>query len=170
VSSRLRAALSRERGTPRLVWVPGHAAHVTLRFIGEVPDTTLTAIEAALGPGIAHPPFPVTWQTVGMFPPGRRPRVVWMGATAGHAGLVTLAARLDTQLESVIARREGRRLTPHVTVARVKDAGQGIDWPRVVADATPRATVTDVDHVTLYQSHLSEKGSTYTVRLRVPLY
>jgi 2'-5' RNA ligase len=92
-----------------------------------------------------------------------------MGATAGDAELVTLAGRLDAQLEGVIARREGRAFAPHVTIARVKDAGRGIDWAALVAGATPPATITDVDHVTLYESHIGSKGSTYTVRLRLPL-
>ena len=168
-ASQLRKALSEERTAPRLVWVPPHAAHVTLRFIGEVGDATLPAIEAALGSAISQQPFDVTWQPLGTFPSGRRPRVVWMGALEGREALIALAARVDEQLDGVIAGREGRAFAPPVTIARVRDAAHGIDWSRVVAGVCPRATVTHVDHVTLYQSHLGPKGSTYTVLLRIPL-
>ena len=168
-ASQLRNALPDGRTAPRLVWVPAHAAHVTLRFIGEVGDSTLRAIESALGSAISQPPFDVIWQPLGTFPTGRRPRVVWMGALDGREALVALAARIDQQLDGVIGAREGRAFAPHLTIARVKDAAHGVDWPRVVAEIRSRATMTRVDHLTLYQSHAGPKGSTYTVRLRIPL-
>lgn len=168
-ASQLRQALPEGRTAPRLVWVPPHAAHVTLRFIGEIGDATLPAIETALGSAISQPPFEVIWQPLGTFPAGRRPRVVWMGALEGREALVALAARIDEPLDGVIGERQGRAFAPHVTIARVKNAARGVDWARVVAGIRSRATVTHVDHVTLYQSHLGSKGSTYTVRLRIPL-
>jgi 2'-5' RNA ligase len=168
-ASQVRAALPGAPAGPRLTWVSPPAAHVTLRFIGEVGDAVLPAIESALMPAVAQEPFEVTWQPIGTFPAGRRPRVVWMGALDGGDGLVTLAARIDESLRGVLSKREGRPFAPHITIARVKDAGRGVDWRRVVAGVRSRATVTHVDHVTLYQSHVGPKGSTYTVRLRIPL-
>jgi 2'-5' RNA ligase len=168
-ASQVRSALPTGPTAPRLVWVDARAAHVTLRFIGEVEDETLPAIEAALGRAISSPPFEVTWQSLGTFPDGRRPRVVWLGAGEGGDALVRLAATVDDRLCGVIEPREGRPFTPHVTIARVKDAGRGVDWARVIAGVWLAPTVTRVDRVTLYQSRTGPKGSTYTVRLRIPL-
>jgi 2'-5' RNA ligase len=169
VASQIRLALPEGRTAPRLVWIAPDAAHVTLRFIGEVDEATLAAVASVLSTATLTPPFDVTWQPIGTFPPGRRPRVVWLGPTGGRDELVTLAVRVDGLLHRVIGSREGRPFAPHVTLARVKDAGPGIDWPRLLADVRSPATVTRVDHVTLYQSHLGPKGSTYTVRIRTRL-
>jgi 2'-5' RNA ligase len=167
--SQIRSALPTGPTAPRLVWVNAAAAHVTLRFIGEVRDEALPTIEAAIGRDFESPPFEVCWQSLGTFPGGRRPRVVWIGAGEGSDALIRLAATIDDRLRGVVEPREGRMFAPHVTIARVKEAGRGVDWARIIAGVRLAPSVTRVDHVTLYQSRTGPKGSTYTVRLRIPL-
>jgi 2'-5' RNA ligase len=157
------------RMPPRVTWVKDEAAHVTLRFIGHVTDEIGAAIAGALAEPFDLAPFRVRWATIGTFPGGRSPRVVWMGATDGAEELATLATLVTKRLESIIGPGEERPFKPHLTIGRIKVPGRRVDWPRIVAEARPKPTITRVDHVTLYQSRLSPKGPTYSALLRTLL-
>jgi RNA 2',3'-cyclic 3'-phosphodiesterase len=157
------------RVAPRVSWVKEEAAHVTLRFIGNVADDIGAAIVAALAAPFDLRPFRVQWETIGTFPRGRSPRVVWMGATDGAEKLATLAGLVASRLDIILGPGEDRPFKPHLTVGRIKEPGRHVDWPRILAAASPGPTTTRVNHVTLYQSRLSPKGPTYTAMLKTPL-
>ena len=157
------------RTSPRVVWVDDEAAHVTLRFIGSVPDAQATLIEDALRPAFGLPTFDLEWGTVGTFPPGRSPRVVWMGATSDLEPMRQLARLVNGRIDPIVPNHETRPYSPHLTIARVKDPGRGVDWAGALARVRPEPTVSHVDHVTLYESRVTSKGSTYTVRMCSPL-
>jgi RNA 2',3'-cyclic 3'-phosphodiesterase len=157
------------RMPPRVTWVKDESAHVTLRFVGHVPDDVGAAIAGALAEPFDLAPFRVRWETIGTFPGGRSPRVVWMGATEGAEKLATLATLVAERLDPIVGPGENRPFKPHLTIGRIKVPGRHVDWPRIVAEAQPEPTTTRVDHVTLYQSRLSPKGPTYTAVSKTPL-
>jgi 2'-5' RNA ligase len=152
---------ARARKPPRLTWVDPARAHVTVRFVGEVSEATAGDLQVAMRDPVGVPPFVARWNAVGTFPGGRLPRVVWLGATAGQEEFARLAAAVDRRLAAVIGPGESRPFKAHVTVARVRDPGTGVDWRRAVAGVSVPDTATTVDHLTLYQSTLSPKGPTY---------
>jgi 2'-5' RNA ligase len=141
---------------------------VSLRFIGEVSEDQATALAAELEKGIALRPFDVEWGRVGTFPGGRAPRVVWIGATAGAAALVTLASMVAVRLDPIIGSSDSRPFKPHVTICRVRVPGR-VDWPNILSSVKFEPTITRVDHVTLYRSRLSPQGPTYTQLTRIAL-
>jgi 2'-5' RNA ligase len=154
-------ALSSVRTPPRVTWVKPENAHVTLRFIGEAPESTVEALAQAVGRGFDVAPFAIGWATVGTFPGGRSPRVIWLGAASGAADLTALADAVNHRLEPVLGPAESRPFAPHLTVGRVKDPGKGVDWPSLVGQVRAGHTVSPIDRVTLYQSRLSPRGPTY---------
>jgi 2'-5' RNA ligase len=147
---------------PRVTWLRDDAAHVTLRFIGETADARVAAIQETLAPRVAIAPFEVEWQTLGTFPAGRHPRVVWVGPARGGDALQHLAAAVNERLVAVIGPPEPRPFSPHLTLGRIKQEGRGVDWRRALDAVCWPPTVTTIDHVTLYASRLSPKGATYT--------
>ncbi len=64
---------------------------------------------------------------------------------------------------------DDRALLPHLTLGRVKMAGAGIDWPKILQAAEVRNAVSRIDRVTLYQSRLSRDGPNYTELVSAPL-
>jgi 2'-5' RNA ligase len=156
------------RRAPRITWVHESAAHVTVRFIGEVSDQQAAAIAAVLTPALVTVPFEVCWDRVGTFPGGRSPRVIWLSATRGAESLAELAALVGTRLESVIAGGDTRPFKAHLTIGRVRDPGR-VAWAAALARVTIEPTITRVDHVTLYRSQLSPKGPTYTELVKTAL-
>src|ERR1044071_122472 len=60
-------------------------AHLTLKFIGYVPDAQVDAIGDALRQVNRVPPIAIRFAGLGFFPNDRRPRVFWAGIEGGTA-------------------------------------------------------------------------------------
>src|SRR3989304_3613019 len=73
-----------------LRWVRREGMHLTLKFIGEVPEAKLPLIQEALAPVRSAAPVEMKFRGLGYFPHERRPRVVWVGVEA-RANLPELA-------------------------------------------------------------------------------
>lgn len=151
-------------------WVAPEAIHLTLKFLGEVEANRLDAVRATLA---SFPwnlePFAFTLSRVGGFPGLSRPRVFWVGVTAGAERLVELADRVERALGSLDFPREERAFSPHLTIGRVKDrCPRG--WAETFAHAA-RFEPLEVlaTELRLYRSELLQSGARHTVLLAVPL-
>ena len=153
---------------PKITWVKPAALHVTLRFIGEVDEAALPALCQQLAPPFAMAPFEVEWRGVGAFPSSRHPRALWLGVVAGGSPLGALEAEVSRRLVGTID-PESRPLLPHLTLGRIKMAGAGVDWPKVLQSVEVRGARSVVDRVTLYRSHLTQRGPHYTGLVSAPL-
>ncbi len=102
---------------PQTRWVRPQNLHVTLKFIGEVPETKLAAIRNALAGVRSEQPVALDFRGLGFFPNEKHPRVFWAGIDAS-TNLKTLAANIDGATEKVGIPREQRPFSPHLTLAR----------------------------------------------------
>lgn len=108
------------RDLPSARWVGAEELHLTLRFIGEVDQSTFAAIRSALF-AVRFTPFPLTLCGVGHFPPGRRaPRVVWVGMDP-CAALLQLQQEVELALIEAGIPPDERRFSPHITLARLRE-------------------------------------------------
>jgi 2'-5' RNA ligase len=157
----IQAIVEQSPTPPRITWVMPAVAHVTLRFIGEVPDTVRPSIQRALE-RIRIAPFALRWETIGTFGGLHHPRVIWIGPTAGTEMLQALAEQVNTELDPVLGAGESRTFRPHLTFGRVREPGRRVNWAKALAAAQWTPTVSRIDRIVLYQSRLSPKGPTYT--------
>src|SRR5713226_1496242 len=86
-------------------WVAPESIHITLKFLGEVPEKRVEDIDGALT-GLTWKPFTVTVRTVGFFPGNRSPRVFWAGMEAPT--MQNLAEELDSRMEPLGFEKEKR--------------------------------------------------------------
>jgi 2'-5' RNA ligase len=96
--------------------------HVTLKFIGEVPETKLAAIRNALAGVRPDQSVTLDFRGLDFFPNDKHPRVFWAGIEASP-NLKTLAADVDRATEKLGIPREQRPFTPHLTLARFEPPG-----------------------------------------------
>src|SRR5438105_7285608 len=75
-------------------WVVPESIHITLKFIGEIPEKRVEVIDAAFT-GLTWKPFIITVRGVGFFPGTRSPRVFWAGMEAPT--MQGLAEQLDAR-------------------------------------------------------------------------
>lgn len=166
---------------PAVRWVSAESLHVTLKFIGEVPDASVSEVEAALG-RISSAEFNVAFRGCGFFPTAKSARVFWAGIEAGPE-LGQLAADVELALEPLGIEREKRGFNPHLTLARL---GGGSGAPGRLRDDQPNRNFATVQkHLAemaapefgsmtareffLYRSQLSPQGSRYSKLARFPL-
>ena len=103
-------------------WMRPEALHVTLKFIGHVPEDMLSRIRAAVEPVRSSAPVEMQFRGIGFFPNDHRPRVIWCGVAAS-LNLASLAADVDAALEPLGIATESRAFLPHLTLARFKGPG-----------------------------------------------
>jgi 2'-5' RNA ligase len=168
VRERFERLLASARRAPRVTWVAEDVAHVTLRFIGEVTESTAESIRDVLTDPIPVAPYDLQFAGLGAFPDTRRPRVLWIGASAGSDETAQLAEAMRARLDPVVGPDEPRPFRVHLTVGRVKE-GPPFDWEAAFRSIDVRPTTSRIDHVTLYQSRTSPKGPTYTALCETPL-
>jgi RNA 2',3'-cyclic 3'-phosphodiesterase len=103
--------------SPQARWVRPENLHVTLKFIGEVPQTKLAGIHEALAGVRSEQLVTLDFSGLGFFPNEKHPRVFWAGIVASP-NLKTLAADIDGATEKLGIPREQRPFSPHLTLAR----------------------------------------------------
>lgn len=165
----LRAAMGAEAKGVR--WVPREKWHVTLVFLGELPPLVARSVRAVCGEPLPLPPFSLTVAGLGVFPSRVRPRVVWVGVTDGAAAMAALRARLVDNLRAAGVERVDEGFHPHVTVGRVTrpSAALRAGLERAVRAPAVASGRTEVDHVTLFDSRVVDRGSVYDAVTRMPL-
>ncbi len=141
-------------------WVPREQLHLTLRFIGEVDEEGFRGIKSVLE-GVRGAPFVLTLAKVGHFPPGRRPRVLWVGIE-GCAALLELQQRVEAALAGAGIIPEERRFSPHITVARLKETSAETVTAFEERHAAFRAGPVSVTEFHLYSSSLTRAGAIHT--------
>src|ERR1043165_2472121 len=66
--------------SPAVDWIVEPKIHLTLKFIGEMPEGDVAPLTAAIEESARTHAAPVVHLgTIGAFPNFRRPRVIWMG-------------------------------------------------------------------------------------------
>ena len=157
-----------QRARADLRWVRPEGMHLTLKFIGEVPEEKLEPIRAALG-GVTSPqPVALEFRDLGYFPNERRPRVLWVGIEASD-NLAPLAAQIEAALEPLGIERENRDYVPHLTLGRFKSPKR-IDKLQEEIASLPSTEIGRIESCEffLFQSKLSPAGAQYTKLERFP--
>ena len=170
VVSTLTGKLDAVKTPPRVVWVKPVALHVTIRFLGEVEPADAERLQEVLAPAIPLAPFEIEWRGIGTFPNNKHPRALWIGVVNGAAPLAQLEAEVSRRIAGgSTADLDDRPFLAHLTVGRVKMAGAGVDWPKILQTVEVKRIKTVVDRVTLYRSELSRGGPHYTGLVSAPL-
>jgi RNA 2',3'-cyclic 3'-phosphodiesterase len=101
-------------------WVPLENLHLTIRFIGEVPENILQNIKEELRE-ISFYNFKVKLKGVGLFSAKSNPKVIWVGLDPLEE-IMELREKIDEALTKVNIPLEKKKYIPHVTLARLKGA------------------------------------------------
>jgi 2'-5' RNA ligase len=159
------------RAADDLRWVPAENVHLTLQFLGAVPEERVSGvIEAVAGAAAGSRPLSLEVRGAGGFPNARRPRVVWLGLEGETAPLTALVADLGRRLMPLGFPPEARAFSPHLTLARARDArgAPGLGGA-LAAAALGEGVAWRAGEIVVFESHLSPRGSRYEPLERAPL-
>lgn len=152
-------------------WVGPENLHVTLQFLGAVPEERVEAVKDAIAAVASRAaPLELEVRGAGAFPHGRKPRVLWAGLAGDVASLSALATAIGSALAPLGFPPEDRPFSPHVTLGRSRDPrGAPRLAAAIAATADSAGSSWRVSELELVESHLSPKGSRYETIARAPL-
>jgi RNA 2',3'-cyclic 3'-phosphodiesterase len=141
-------------------WIDPENYHLTLRFIGDIDGSLANEIVSMLG-RVNRRPFDIRLDGLSAFG-GKKPRAI-VASVAPSPGLLELQAELERLMQRVGLDPEGRKYTPHVTLARLRESSS-----RQVADYLAerglfRSAAFRVERFVLYSSRASVGGGPYVI-------
>ena len=154
-----------QRGIEHARWIERESFHITLRFIGDVPENVADDIDTELA-RIPFTPLTLSLEGVGAFG-GAEPHAIYAGVKADPA-LTILQGRHESAMRRVGLKPEPRAFMPHVTLARLR----GIDVSEVfsfIATNNLLATPTfAVSRFILYSAKEKTGGGPYVAERAYP--
>ena len=152
-------------------WTRAEGVHLTLKFLGEVPEGKISEIMNALTNAVgSHAGFRVNVAGTGAFPDQKNARVVWAGMSGDVDTLAMLQVAVEEAMASLGFEREKRTFTPHLTIGRIRNIPSRDRWLKAfdgIKDLTLPAF--EVHAVSLMKSELKPAGAVYTEMGRVEL-
>jgi 2'-5' RNA ligase len=156
----LKARLADE---PRsLSWVKAENLHVTIKFLGEVSESSAPDLCTALAAVPKSGTLTLRASALHCLPRYRLPRVIAASLTGHIEELTKLHHHIEMQCGTVGFPPEGRKFLPHITFARVKHRLRvhTRDLERWAQPFFPTAEMTATDFV-LMESRLGSAGAQY---------
>ncbi len=162
-------ALAELQGTlrpllPEARWTQPEGTHLTLKFLGEVGQSQVAAIQAELDKlAQGFQPFEIALGSIGAFPRWRAPRVIWVGIRESEI-LRQLHRDIETAIAPLGFPTENRSFKAHLTLARLA----GENWSaalqeRVAGYREPAPGLTWLlNEIVLFKSELRPTGAVYT--------
>ena len=153
-------------GLPGARWIDPENYHLTLRFIGDIDDALARDIAGLLGRE-QRAPFELRIDGLTSFG-GRKPRAL-VATIAPVPQLMELQAEQERLLQRLGLEPEGRRYTPHVTLARLRDSSSRQVADYLAARGHYRSPSFQVSRFVLFSSRSSVGGGPYVVEADYPL-
>jgi len=161
-----------ELGDPALRRIPPESLHITLAFLGYLPEKEIPRL-TEIGEASRGPSPRIALGDPVQRPERGRPRLFALPAES--AATVALQARLLERLVAAgLYEPEKRSFWPHVTVARVRREERGSKRPAPVSrppGTLPKALLRPFGgvRITLYRSELQPRGAQYIPLAQVEL-
>jgi len=154
-------------GLPGARWIDPENYHITLRFIGDVDNTTANDVVDILDTLNNSLSFRLRLSHLGTFG-GDKPRALYAGID-GNETLVRLQAAQERMLQRAGLPPDGRRFVPHVSLARLRGTS-AFDVATFMAQAGQFMPLEfEVSRFVLYSSRDSVGGGPYVVEEAYPL-
>lgn len=149
---------------PEVAWITEARLHLTLKFLGEQPESRVSEIQEAMAAVASrHQELAMTLGGVGAFPNFQRARIVWLGVEQ-EPRLALLHQDLEVACDKLGFEVEGRAFRPHLTLARIKQplAAERLRVLSRVAKQTAYRTDFIVRSFDLMHSTQGPSGPTYS--------
>lgn len=154
-----------DSGKGNIRWIKDQGIHLTLKFLGNITDRQLEAINHELKNAIKlFYPFDLSLRGTGSFPPSTRfPKVLWVGVEENNT-LNSLQYEIEHSLFKLGFPKEKKQYRPHLTLGRVKKK-DGLEpiLGTIQKNREEFFGKMTVERVTLFKSTLQPAGAEYKV-------
>jgi len=145
-------------------WTRPEGMHLTLKFLGDVPEQRLPEITSSLRSGLEKAEqLRLEGTGVGTFPDPKNARVVWIGVSGETARLAILQSAVEDVLAAIGFDQEKRAFFPHLTLCRIKFIRSREAWLKALENvSTGTLPSFAVEKVSVMKSELRPSGAVYT--------
>ncbi len=145
-------------------WPRSEGIHLTLKFLGEVPEIRITEIMEGIRQSVAGiAPFRLEVGGIGTFPGPRNARVAWIGLSGDTETLKRLQAEVEDAMARLGLERDERPFTPHLTIGRIRYIRSRDRWLKTLEEIRDiKLPGFDVTSIRLMKSELKPSGAVYT--------
>lgn len=151
-----------EQTHAQLKLVNPNILHLTLRFLGEIPQTTVALVKEALD-SARFSEFIVEFSGLGAFPNMNRMNVIWVGITKGHEQLNEIFHQIEPKLRQIGLPPDDKGFSPHLTIAGVRSRVNRAALAEYVSSMTDQDFGSmPMKALRLKKSTLTPKGPIYT--------
>jgi len=147
-------------------WTDAAQMHLTLSFLGEVPDEIDLALREKLGV-IEFGAFFLPIVGVGAFPTKGAPKIIWIGVGKAHPHLFQIHKRVQEAALAAGLEPQLRPWHPHITLARCRDVSAQSLRKFLQSNTEFDAGMIHVEDFHLYSSKLTPSGPIHTRELTV---
>lgn len=141
-------------------WIERENFHMTLRFAGDVDDNVASELALMLQ-SVSPPAFTLQLRGIGAFG-GAKPHAIYAGV-AENPSLRRLQAAQERVCQGAGLAPEQRKYTPHVTLARLRQANAGEVQGYIAAHNLYASRPFEVESFVLFSSRPSRGGGPYAV-------
>lgn len=137
--------------------------HLTLKFLGDTDESFIDRIEEIMNDSVKEAePFEIQLRGAGVFPNERYIKVMWIGIENGE-NIGKIASKIDEKISALGFKKDKRRFSVHLTIARVKSAKNKEKLMQIIQKYrdVEFANII-VDSIKLKKSDLTQKGPIYT--------
>ena len=140
-------------------WIDRENYHVTLRFVGDVPDRVAHELDGELSHIAAVPEFSLKLSGMGMFG-SKKPHALY-ARIEENADLRRLQQVHERVCQSLGLPPEPRKFVPHVTLARLKGADRSQTETYISSHNLYGSRTFEVGQFVLFSSRASRGGGPY---------
>jgi len=152
------------KGAGRLTPVGMDQMHITLKFLGEIPEKSVPEVSSALD-SLSFSSYHLSSSSVSTF--GRPPRVIKAEVHDNNKSS-ELSSMIDNKLYSLGFPKEDKKFSPHITIARVREYAPALD-SKIASIKGLSFGECDISEVLFKKSVLTPAGPIYTTIHRVSL-
>jgi len=137
--------------------------HITLKFLGDTNEDLIEEIDGIVNDAAQNTePFNIKLEGAGVFPNQNYIKVIWLGIKQGEQ-LESIAQKIDDQLHKIGFKKEKRKFSAHLTIARVRSAKNKEKLLQIIEKyKDSEFAEINVDSIKLKKSELTPKGPIYT--------
>ena len=159
-----------KKSNSAVTWVKPDNAHLTLKFLGDVPLENIKEIERILTDIVRNKKsIDSALTTLGAFPKIDHPQIIWIGLEDDFKIIEELAVSVEEELNKFGFKKEARAFSPHITIGRVKSSKNVELLSQEIKNYSPPAIPFTIKNIALFESTLTPSGPVYKELLRVAL-
>ncbi len=157
-----------KHATSNIKWVNSCNIHLTLKFLGNIQLEKIEEVKSLLDDAaLGVKAFKISLSEIGAFPKLDYVRVIWVGIKLGSEKIKSLASNLEEKLTKLGFEKEKRPFRSHLTLGRMRLPKPNQELKLAIESLNTNELTSfkhqlTINHITLFQSTLTPKGSIYT--------